>query len=158
MQIFLKSFEIFIILIMFVIIYYVIKIEKKGCGCASSNWDFQYIKFFTIALAIIYILNFIWRLSLTKFYRREFLFLTLVLLAGNLIYIYAIFKYLKRTKKCKCFQNKPWQEKVLFGYGTFLVVIYISLILSMTLLLFYKKNKQIQNIIRRIKTKLTQTT
>ena len=110
-------------------------VKKKTCECAIEHWDFQYIKYFTLILLIVNVMNVFFSILFNIFTKKIRYFLMsigAILLVFNIIYIVAIFKYLNRTKDCKC--SKSWEEKLLRGYSIYLIILYS--IVFMTLFIF----------------------
>lgn len=84
------------------LLQYLVRLERTGCKC-SRGWDFYYIFAFVIAM-FVYELVFGWFLMSQNTAKMAKLILSahLPMLLGTVVFIIAVFMYIKRVKAIKC--------------------------------------------------------
>ena len=110
----------------FIFLNYVNKLEKDKCDCSTNDWRRDYIKYFSmIAISIITVTLFVDVKSCLG--KQTGLILIILLQCANIINLYALFSYTKKLKddNCKCSDN--WDRELIYNYSMLMAIIYVLL-------------------------------
>jgi hypothetical protein len=106
---------------------YVVKLDKTGCKC-SNDWEKEYIKYYSLAVLVIALIEFFFQKDYLKFY-----IIHTIMGVGGLVFIFTAVKYIHDLKKKECSCSRDWRRTTLDIYAWLCIII---LILSFLALIF----------------------
>lgn len=114
-----QSVVLFKFIIFLIFLTYVMKLEKTKCAC-SRNWERNYIKYYSIAVLIIALIEFF----NINFYQK----LTIVqylMGIGGIVFIFVAFNYVNQLNKIDCECSEDWKKSALTIYAWLSIIILV---------------------------------
>jgi uncharacterized membrane protein len=114
------------LIINFIFLNYVKKIEKDTCKCAENDWRKDYIKYFSmVSISLITVSLFVD--VKTCLGRNTGLILVILLQCANIINLYALYSYSKKLKDDECACSNDWERDLIYNYSMIMALIYIMI-------------------------------
>ena len=116
-------FGIIVIVLNFVFLNYVDKLEKIKCDC-SKDWKRDFIKVYSILVIIIITCSLF--LDVRKLMKNDIILAisTLFQLAG-FIYLYCLYSFTRDLKKDGCNCSDTWERRLMYTYSIVIIILYL---------------------------------
>lgn len=114
-----QTVVLFKFIIFLIFLTYVMKLEKTKCVC-SKNWERKYIKYYSIAVLIIALIqffniNFYAKLSIVQY----------LMGIGGIVFIFVAFNYVNDMNKIDCECSENWKKSALTIYAWLSMIILV---------------------------------
>ena len=114
-----QSVVLFKFIVFLIFLVYVMKLERTKCVC-SRSWERNYIKYYSIAVLIV---------ALVEFFNIDFYTkLTIVqylMGIGGIVFIFVAFNYVNEMNKTNCECSEDWKKNALTIYAWLSIIILV---------------------------------